>query len=67
MLNEVRKMSTINNRLLVFTFLVFVMFFLYFGNVIIMSGRISGRMNENGVSGSNQIIIDEIGYTTILL
>ena len=53
MLNEVKKMSTINNRLLVFTFLVFVMFFLYFGNVIIMSGRISGRMNENGWIGSN--------------
>ena len=53
MLNEVKKMDTINNRLLVFAFLVFVMFFLYFGNGIIMSGGISGRMNGNGWISSN--------------
>ena len=52
MLNEVKRISTINNKLLVFAFLVLVMLFLFFGSGEIMGG-INGNMSENGWLGSN--------------
>jgi hypothetical protein len=52
MLNEVKRISTINNKLLVFAFLVLAMLFLFFGSGEIMGG-INGNMSENGWLGSN--------------